>query len=170
MEGYSALAVANYFLSNYRDTGISPLKIQKLTYIAHGWHLAFMDKPLVCDEDPEAWRYGPVFPSVYHEFKYRGGLPIIELGTDFKLNDKGKFVREVPKIKEDDVTTKRLLNKVWEIYGTWSGTQLSQLCHQPGTPWEKTWKRSRGTRNTNILDAVIKEHYLEKIKQNKRKN
>ena len=39
--GYSAKAVANYFLSKYgRKKGITPLKIQKLVYIAHGWHMA----------------------------------------------------------------------------------------------------------------------------------
>ena len=169
MEGYSALAVANYFLSKHRNTGISPLKIQKLTYIAHGWHLALFGKPLVCDEYAEAWRYGPVFPSVYHEFKYRGGLPIIDLGTDFKLNGKGKFVREVPKIKKGDEETKGLLDRIWEVYGPWSGVQLSKICHQPGTPWEKTWKKSQGTRNTNILNDVIEAYYSGKLKQNKRK-
>ena len=170
MEGCSALAIANYFLSKHRNTGISPLKIQKLTYIAHGWHLAFIDKPLVCDEYAEAWRYGPVFPSVYHEFKHRRSLPIIDLGTDVKLNDKDKFVREVPKIKKGDKETKALLDKVWEVYGTWSGSELSEVCHHPGTPWHKTWKENQGQRNAHIPNEVIKEYYSEKIKQNKRKN
>ena len=80
--GYSAFAVANYFLRLGRDSGeeITPLKIQKLVYIAHGYHLAFTASdnspnglPLVDDEFAEAWQYGPVFPSLYHHFKRFGG-------------------------------------------------------------------------------------------------
>ena len=170
MGNYSALAIANYFLSNYKNTGISPLKIQKLTYVAHGWHLAFFDEPLVSDELSEAWRYGPVFPSLYHEFKYRRNLPIIKLGTELEFNDDDTILIKVPEIEKGDKETKKFLDRVWEVYGTWSGTELSGLCHKPGTPWEKTWKRSRGTRNTNIPNEVIKEHYLKKLEQNKQEN
>ena len=46
--GYSAKALANFFIKNY--TNISPLKIQKLVYISHGWHLGLFDEPLVDDE------------------------------------------------------------------------------------------------------------------------
>ncbi len=62
--GYSAQAVANCFLdlANKENKEITPLKIQKLVYIAHGWFLAVTDKPLVDDEFVEAWQYGPVFP------------------------------------------------------------------------------------------------------------
>ena len=165
MGGYSALAVANYFLSNYKDTGITPLKIQKLTYIAHGWHLALLDEPLVSDEFSEAWRYGPVFPSLYHAFKYRRNLPIIELGTELEFNDDGTFIRKVPEIEKDDGTTKGLLDRIWEVYGTWSGSQLSEFCHKPGTPWDKTWKDNQGQKNANIDNDLIKKHYLEKLEQ-----
>ena len=170
MEGYSALAVANYFLSKHRNTGIQPLKIQKLVYITHAWHLALFGKPLVWDESAEAWRYGPVFPSVYHEFKYRGSLPIMKLGTDYKLNNKDKFVKETPKIKKGDKETKALLDRIWEVYGTWSGAELSEVCHQPGTPWDKTWKKNQGQRNAHIPNEDIRAHYLQILKQNKRKN
>lgn len=62
--GYSAKAVANYFLAQYGKHGLNPLKLQKLVYIAHGWNLAVRNQPLVDNELPEAWEYGPVFASL----------------------------------------------------------------------------------------------------------
>ena len=84
--GYSAKAVANYFLAKYGKHGITPLKMQKLVYLSHGWYLAFYDEPLVDDEYAEAWRYGPVFDSLYHEFKHRGRLPITNPARDIDLD------------------------------------------------------------------------------------
>ena len=46
---YSAKEIANYFLELSAKKDISPLKIQKLVYIAHGWHLALYGEPLVQD-------------------------------------------------------------------------------------------------------------------------
>lgn len=54
---YSAKEIANYFLELSAKKDISPLKIQKLVYIAHGWHLALYGEPLVQDELAEAWEY-----------------------------------------------------------------------------------------------------------------
>ncbi len=131
-------------------------------YIAHGWHLAHHDEPLVGDEYAEAWKYGPVYSSLYHEFKYRGGLPILELATDF---DDG-LKRFVPKIQKDDKQTPKLLDKIWEKYGGASGTQLSTLCHLPGTPWDKAWQKAEGRKNAHIDENDIREYYLAKKKIN----
>ncbi|MEG9862472.1 MAG: type II toxin-antitoxin system antitoxin SocA domain-containing protein [Parvularculales bacterium] len=172
---YTAIAVANYFLSKYGHTGIQPLKLQKLVYIAHGWHLALRGKkqPLVFDENAEAWQYGPVFPSVYHEFKDRGKQPITDLGTEFVAKETGNIgsiVSVTPEIKQKDENTTNLLDRVWEVYGRWSGIQLSTLCHQPGTPWDITRKKSNGRRNAHIENEIIYKHYKKKLEQNVSKN
>ncbi|MCB0375635.1 MAG: DUF4065 domain-containing protein, partial [Sinomicrobium sp.] len=73
---YNPVIVANYFLSKYGvDYHITPMKLVKLVYIAHGWHLGITDNALI-DENPEAWKYGPVIPRIYHEFKKFGKNPI----------------------------------------------------------------------------------------------
>jgi len=64
--------VANSVLQACRARGIkdiTPLKLQKLIYFLHGWHLAFTDKPAV-SERFLAWRYGPVLDSIYREFRH----------------------------------------------------------------------------------------------------
>lgn len=164
--GYSAKAVANHFLSRYGKHGISPLKIQKLVYIAHGWHLALHGEPLVEDEYAEAWEYGPVFASLYHEFKHRGRLPIAELASELDI-DMNKLR---PRIPASDKDMHDFLDEIWEAYGDYSGFQLSSMCHQPGSPWAEARERSSGRKNVNIDDSIIKEHYEEKLERNRQHN
>ena len=163
--GYPAKAVANYFLSKYGKHGITPLKIQKLVYIAHGWHMAFRghEDPLVGDEYAEAWQYGPVFPSLYHEFKHRGRLPIIDLATDSDFD----FNEKKPKIPKSDETTRNLLDRIWNVYGDYTGIELSELCHQDDSPWDKTRQESGGKENADISDQDIANHYKKLLKRNR---
>lgn len=107
--GYPVKAVANAFLqiAEKHDAKLSPLKLQKLVYISHGWHLAIEGQNLVSDEFAEAWQYGPVFPSLYHEFKGAGKGAITSPATDLEIGDgPGLDVTVVtPSIPENDKAT-----------------------------------------------------------------
>lgn len=88
----NALAVANYFVELAEKEGkpITLLGLVKRVYIAHGFSLALFHKSLL---DPrfdkvEAWRYGPVIPSVYHSFKQNRANPITEKTVVMNWNDK----------------------------------------------------------------------------------
>ncbi|MCC7437458.1 MAG: DUF4065 domain-containing protein [Armatimonadetes bacterium] len=63
---YDSRIVGNSFLDiALKDgTALTPMKLLKLVYIAHGWHLGIMGKPLISDE-VQAWKYGPVIPKLY---------------------------------------------------------------------------------------------------------
>lgn len=165
--GYSAKAIANYFLelADKEDAKITPLKIQKLVYIAHGWYLALYDEPLVEDELAEAWEYGPVFPSIYHEFKHFGGDPINESAIELEYNEflEEWKVRE-PCIDLRDKKTQSFLNHIWKLYKEFSGGQLSSLTHEEGTPWEKTRKEKGAIRNAHIENQDIREYYEGRLK------
>ena len=74
---YKAEQVADYFINlanqqviDERGTveGITNLKLQKILYFAQAAHLAVHEKPLF-KEDIEAWKFGPVIPSVYRKYK-----------------------------------------------------------------------------------------------------
>ncbi len=159
------MAVANWFIENLKS--VSPLKLQKLIYFAHGWNLALRDKPLI-DELVEAWDYGPVIPSVYHEFKGFGDKPITELGTTFEmrkstLNPLGKRIFLVtPKVPQTDEYTIKLLRKVVDVYGKYTGGQLSTMTHQPGTPWYITKQKYPDRKGVDIQDSEIKEYFSRK--------
>lgn len=78
---YSAKAVANEFLHLAKDEGrsVTPMQLLKLVYFAYGWYWAFADDRLL-DERVQAWKYGPVVPSVYHEFERANRLICNRMG------------------------------------------------------------------------------------------
>ena len=55
---YNAIAVANYFIDKAKADGVplTHMKLQKLIYFAHGWHLALYGEPLI-DEEIQAWEF-----------------------------------------------------------------------------------------------------------------
>jgi uncharacterized phage-associated protein len=73
MPRHTANEVADYLIWRAHEHGsfISNLKLQKLLYYAHAWHLAIYDNGLF-SERIEAWVHGPVIPAVYRRFKNYG--------------------------------------------------------------------------------------------------
>jgi uncharacterized phage-associated protein len=157
----SALAIANYFLDMAKkaQVGLTPMKIQKLIYFAHGWHLAIHKKPLI-DEPIQAWDYGPVVSSVYHEFKKFGGQSIEGFGTDLDFDQEALIT---PRVPMDDVQTIALLNKVWSVYGKYSGVQLSNLTHEENSAWSNARASSEGARAVVIPDETIATDFVSKM-------
>lgn len=150
-------AVANFFLK--RATAdrcvLTQLQLLKLVYIAHGWTLATLGSPLV-DEPVEAWKYGPVIPSIYHEFKHFGSMPISQPSVDLHIDGKVS-IPEIP----DDKRVHQVLEKVWSVYSGLSGPALMRLTHQDGTPWSQFYDPN--TMGKVIPDAVIAQHYRDLI-------
>lgn len=164
---YTAKAIANYFLKlGFRDKEpIDPLKLQKLIFFAHGWHLAIRERELV-NEFAEAWPYGPVFPSIYHEFKEYRREPIDRLALRESDGDLWE-----PAIRQDDAKTISILSRIWEEYGRLSGKTLSQMTHQEGTPWAETWlgDAQRGRfRGVDISNEKIKQYFREAAEESRR--
>lgn len=177
MPPYPVKAVANYFLKLAERDGkqLTPMQLQKLVYFAHGWHLALRGQPLV-DEHPEAWTYGPVFPSLYHAFKLFGGGPIPRPATEYRLEVNPKTGRQTvfnvvtPSLDdihgdEDVEYSKRVIERVWSVYGSWSGVQLSQLTHEPQSPWYATRQLNPDRTGTDIPDDEIRDYFSKKVGQ-----
>jgi uncharacterized phage-associated protein len=164
---YDALSVANAFLkiAKNKKEKLSPLKLQKLVYFAHGWYLALKDEPLI-NEQIDAWQYGPVIPSIYHEFKEFGKSPIDRLAKRVTIcdleNNSGSTIKvEIPSLPDDEFV-EALLDKVWELYGKYSAIQLSNITHLPDTPWAETWKEG-SLRGTDISKELIRDYFKKKI-------
>lgn len=71
----TALEVANYFLATAPQDTMTNLKLEKMCAYAQAVSLAYLGNPLF-DESIEAWDHAPVIPTVYHEFKGNGRIPI----------------------------------------------------------------------------------------------
>jgi uncharacterized phage-associated protein len=137
---YSAIAIANAFIDRAGEErqGLSPMKIQKLVYFAHAWKLALANKPLI--EDPvKAWKFGPVIDSVYHEFKKFGNSDITSYGTLYE-----GFSYIVPKVDSADLDTIALVERIRAVYREYDAIELSNMTHEPGTPWYTTLKEHDG--------------------------
>lgn len=150
----SAKAVANHFLESH-PRRITHLKLQKLVYLSHGWHLGIFHKLLVEDEFAEAWRYGPVFPSLYHELKKFGSNKIDTLATD---KEPINFDIFIPRLLDDE-SKLWTVDRIWKDYGNLSAKELSGMTHREGSPWDITWKSNPGWRNLSIDNRIIQEYY-----------
>jgi uncharacterized phage-associated protein len=159
---YPAKAIANYFLDRRSDRKIRPvtqMKLHKIAYFAHGWHLAIRRTPLL-DEMVEAWEYGPVIPSLYHEFKEYGSREIPRNATDW--NPRTEEYDIIPKVHSDDRFALSLLEKVFKVYGTMSAIQLSALTHEEGSPWTETIQKYPGIKNVDIPNDLIRVYFTAK--------
>lgn len=155
---HSPESVANEFLARAKSDRrkLSPMQLQKLVYIAHGWNLAVNDEPLV-KEKAEAWQWGPVYPSLYDSLKRYGSGEVS--GQIHKNNWASDEAVRGPVIVEfftSDETA--VINKVWEQYGDLEAFQLSALTHDKGTPWTECYDR---THHKVIPDRAIRKHFLE---------
>jgi uncharacterized phage-associated protein len=137
------------------------MKLQKLVFYAHGWHLGLQHAPLI-DEQVEAWQYGPVIPSIYHSFKQYGTEPIA--GPASAINEQGRLYK--PGLAEG--YDRSLCEKVWREYGRYSAAQLSIMTHRPGTPWDTTWNRNEfKLRSLAIPNDVIEDYFARQAAKNR---
>ena len=164
---YLAVAIANSFLDIAESAGapVDPMKLQKLVYFGHGWYLGYEARALSA-ENAQAWRWGPVFPELYHEVKRWGSGPIMKSATVFSGFEDGKLRWNAPKIPPEDIFAHKLIQRVWEVYGYMSGLALSQLTHDPDGPWYRIWSENAGARNAEIPNRIIGEYFAQKIQAN----
>jgi len=160
---YDVRAIANWFLDRAEKDGefLTAMKLQKLVYVAHGWYLASRG-PLVHDA-VEAWRWGPVFRSLYRQFREFGSDDITTRATVFdgaSLEDRRISIGDYD--TPDAEETAQFLESVWNNYGEYSAGELSDITHREGTPWHTMYKRMGHKIKpfTVIPNEMIKDHYV----------
>lgn len=160
---FSPAAVANEILIRAKQDGepITQIKLMKLVYICHGWHLAIVGRPLL-NERVRAWQFGPVLPSLYHEFKRFGSRPIKGLSVELTL-ESGDDDFLHPRVPGDAEYAHEVIDQVWSIYGGLSASQLVKLTHADDSPWFEAFDHRE--RNIVIDDAKIAEHYRYKLSE-----
>jgi uncharacterized phage-associated protein len=165
---YPAIAVGNYFLevAERAKSSLTPMKIQKLVYFAHGWHLALKDGPLIV-ESVEAWEYGPVVPELYHELKKFGSGVVTGRMTRLVAVGDGSLnvMFERPTITDSETQT--LVDKVWNVYGGFDAVTLSAMTHRADTPWSEVRRDNPGKRGVDIPDLKMKAYFQQLAQQNR---
>jgi uncharacterized phage-associated protein len=150
---YDARSVANEFLKLARESNrtLTNMQLQKLVYIAHGYSLAILQKPLI-KQNAQAWRFGPVIPDLYHALRPFGSGVVTEP------------INLIPNEQLSE-TDRALVANVLNAYGRFSGTQLSTMTHKEGTPWREVYQPNAFFHNDVIPDLLIKQHYLKLLNE-----
>jgi uncharacterized phage-associated protein len=120
-------------------------KLQKLCYYAVAWNYALRDEALVGDTAFEAWRHGPVSPTLYAKYK------------DFHWKEIEPGGRDVA----FDTATTDLLESVWITYGEYSANSLEAETHSE-LPWQiaRNGLPNDVAGTTEINPADMRRYYL----------
>jgi uncharacterized phage-associated protein len=128
---------------------VTNLKIQKLLYFSHGLSLVWKNEKLL-EEDFQAWKYGPVLPSLYHDLKIFGQSP---------LKISSGFIRSWPEIKIQEQKSKveEIINLVLDQLGGHTGPQLVEISHNNQGPWHAVYNSEK--KDIKITNAAIKKYF-----------
>ena len=142
----NARDITDYFLSKTidEDSKITNLKLQKLLYYAQGFYLALFDKKLF-DEEIEAWQYGPVCVSIYHNFKGYGSNVI-----PYKEDKK-----EFSKIFSSEQI--EFLDEIYDVFGQFSAWKLRDMTHE-----EPTWINNKDSASL-ISQNEMKKYFKTRV-------
>lgn len=167
---YTSKAIANKFIELAKEearSDLSPMKLQKLVYYAHAWFMAFTNKELI-KEEIQAWRFGPVIPDIYHEFKEYGNSNITSFATELNF-EKSKLELVTPVVDADDEDANAIINEVWKVYKDFTPIQLSNATHAKGSPWEVVASSygSELPKNIEIPNSLIKDIFKKRLEKQK---
>ena len=145
---HHSLEIANRILdiADEKKIDVSIMKLHKLVFFAHCWHLAVYGTPLTSDS-PEVWRYGPVYVAIQEEF---GGSGIDAIKMRARIGAGG--------ISPE---TTELLERVMKSLGNLDASTLTKMTHLEEAPWERTL--AAGGYFVKIPDEFIKQYYHEKM-------
>jgi uncharacterized phage-associated protein len=148
---YSASLIAYAFVKRGIEEGkfVTQMKLQKMVYFAHGYHLALYNDPLI-KEEFQAWKFGPVVPAIYQDYKLYGSDKIIDIGlitSSYNILDLAKL----------DGNALDAINYTWEATKGLSATALSSWSHKKGGPWDRVYKP--GEMDLTIDNTFIKEYF-----------
>ncbi|MDR1315720.1 MAG: SocA family protein [Spirochaetales bacterium] len=118
-------------------------KLQKLLYICDGFILAAGINFI--KEQARAWNYGPVYPRVHKWLEKHGNSSLPEEDCS------AEALQEIQKINAEP-----LVDKIINVYGDKTATELSAWTHRPGSPWEVALERGGG-----IMNSIIKKDVME---------
>ena len=155
---YDARAVANFLLdvADDRRRSLGQISLLKILYFAHGWYLTSRRAPLI-SQYFEAWQHGPVVKVVRDAFKEYGAAPIKSRAKKLILQT-GKLEEVQPLLHPKDAD---FITVVYEEYAQFGPWQLSDMTHEPGSPWHALWhsENAVGRLGLRIKNEDILTHF-----------
>ncbi len=148
----SATDIATYILSMVDCTN---LKLQKLLYLCYADYIVKYKKPLF-KEKIYAYQFGPLVKVVYDKYKRYGKKTIvIDQRMDFsKYNIPPTLARVLFSKNGMDIALSCI--ETLKKYASKSPTELVNITHRKGGPWDKVYKRDK---RNEINEDVIKLYH-----------
>ncbi|MGL5381906.1 MAG: Panacea domain-containing protein [Culicoidibacterales bacterium] len=152
----SALDIAKYVLSRMP---MSNLKLQKIIYLIYADFLSRTGEKLFEDKIV-AYQYGPVIQSVYSHYKCNGAQEISDDSESKVILDEITIPITLAKILRSTSSDEIIhsINNVLDKYGDKKPSQLVDITHRSGTPWDIVYKSGFG-KGCEIDDEKIKTHH-----------
>lgn len=149
----SSHAVAQGFLDYASAKGekLTNSRLQRLTIIAHGVHLARFQEPLFY-EYVRAWDFGPVVPELYDRLRHHGKDNVPH---DSFAKERG-ILHEHPNASQS-------IRATWEAYQGHETQMLGRFLTIHDGPWDKVWNQL-GRKYSDIPNGLFREYYLPMIK------
>jgi uncharacterized phage-associated protein len=150
-------AIANLVLSRAAELrlSVSNMALNKIVYFVHCDYLVERGSPLVRAKI-EAWKHGPVFREIYHQFKQWDDNPI--QGRATKVDPQtGEVVLADEHFSDAE---KRYLSELIDRYVRFSAPQLRAISHVAGGPWHVVWGHDgESNPGMQITNQLILDHY-----------
>jgi uncharacterized phage-associated protein len=172
IENISASSLTNYLL-NYDSlkNKLTNLHLQKVIYLIHGFTLAIANISIInhsFDECIEAWKFGPVIPSIYHEFKHLTDNPIgnekesivtSAIDVDFPQFFKPILSNtEVKQILVKQISDWVITNIITNNNTLRPASKLVELTHLEGSPWHQVFQE--GKKHIEIENNRIQDYFI----------
>ena len=94
-------------------------------------------------------------PEVYRSLRRFGGEPV-------------RWV--IPGVDQEPYGSEEIsiIEQVFNLYGDYTGTQLSAMTHALGTPWDQVWRQYGNIYgNAVIPDPIIQDYYTQQEVRNR---
>ena len=144
---------------------IESTRLVKLTCLAHAYHLAATDEPLI-DELVEAWPLGPNLACLSAYLKSEYGLYV-----DEPLPQRLSYYEGGPAQPEKTrwlltSAERRTVEAVVDAYDGWSTNRICESLKANGSPWAIVRNRPGFVpRNAPIPNELLRMHYVPLVKR-----
>jgi len=143
---FNSVDVAKYIVGKAIEKGIvvNITKVQKLLYIAYGIYLRVYNERLT-NEHPQAWPYGPVFPTTRNRLVKENLMTITTASCPQEL--------------QDDARLNKVVDFTLAHFGSWTAGQLTEWSHRDGSPWYYATQTQNFEWGDQIPDASIYNYF-----------
>lgn len=159
----NVMLIADYIIKRAQELShpLTNIELQKYLYYLNAKFLVVTDNPLFL-EPIEKWKFGPVIPEVYHEYKFYGAKEIDRVSDHEELIfEDGKIVFKKNPTNYDDIPLdiKSSIDDSLKNLFEYDRFELVEMTHEH-SEWKKDEARIlNGEKHIEYSSNGIKEYF-----------